>query len=75
MQAGQQVRLKQNPGKIGVITVQSKSRGGLTRLQVQFPGDSEWLPSGSLELVEENESLDVVEQLEKGRFGKVEYLR
>ncbi|WP_422460452.1 SNF2-related protein [Endozoicomonas sp. ALB115] len=75
MEAGQKVRLKQNPGKVGILTGKEKKLGGRLRLQVRFAESNEWCPERSLEIVESDDRPDVVDLLEKSRFGRAQDLR
>ena len=70
MEAGTQVRLVGDPSRIGVLT--GRKRG--TRLQVQFPNTTSFVPEDQLEAVEKV-STDPFELLEQGRLGRAIDLR
>lgn len=73
MKAGQRVRIKSAPDRIGVLTDDKQIVAGKTRWRVQFPEGSQHIPERNLELVEDNESL---ESLINGlKFGDPSQLR
>ncbi len=74
MEAGTQVRLKSNPGRVGVLTGQSRERGPIINLQVQFPDNAQYVPSDQLEVVEDGPE-DPIDLLKAGKVGEVSDLR
>ena len=72
--SGSRVRLRKDPGRVGVVTGKTRSYGPRVRLQVQFPDRADWLPDYELELVND-ELNDVYELLARGRFGRADDLR
>jgi hypothetical protein len=74
MQAGQQVRLIHDPGRIGVVTGKTVVRKDVTLWLVQFPKGSDWVPEDQLEVLPD--SLEhPVELLKRGRVGATADLR
>ena len=67
-EAGQEVRLKHDPGRVGVATGRTRELGGVRRWQVRFPGGPQYVPADQLEAigVGGDDSLDL---LERGRLG------
>ena len=74
LQAGVRVRLKHNPGRIGVLTGETREYGGLRRWKVTFPEGIQYVPEDQLELVGEGGD-DPVDLLEQARFGDGVVLR
>jgi len=72
--SGTRVRLKKDPGRIGVTTGKTRPLGKRLILQVQFPDRAEWQPEYELESVD-NDNADVFELLRKRRFGRADDLR
>ncbi len=73
-EAGQQVRLKHDPGRVGVVTNRTRTRGGIRRLQVRFANGAQYVPEDQLEGIgsEGDDSLDL---LKRGRIGNAGDLR
>ncbi len=69
---GTRVRVRQDPGRVGVITGQTMQVGGGTYWQVVFPDGAQYMSENQLECVEANDPLDLVAQ---GRFGRSGDLR
>ena len=72
--SGTRVRLKKDPGRIGVTTGKTRPLGKRLILQVQFPDRTEWQPEYELESVD-NDNADVFQLLRKRRFGRADDLR
>lgn len=71
--AGARVRVKADPGRIGVLTGRNKERGGRILQQVSFPDGVSYIPEDQLEFLPEVE--DPIELLRKGRLGRANDLR
>ena len=74
LQAGVRVRLKHNPGRIGVVTGETREYGGLRRWKVAFPEGIQYVPEDQLEMVREGGD-DPLDLLERARFGDGVVLR
>jgi superfamily II DNA or RNA helicase len=74
MQAGTRVRLRANPGRVGVIIGEPKIRADRKKYQVQFPDGANWHSDSQLETVEEM-AADPLELFEQGRLGRAKDLR
>lgn len=74
LQPGTRVRLKGDPGRIGVLTGKTKSRVSHTLHQVVFPDGTSWVPKDQLEIVPEGPEhpLDLLQQ---GKIGLARDLR
>lgn len=72
--AGTQVRLKTDPGQVGVTTGRSRLRGNSVSYHVQFPGRADYTPDFELELVSDDDN-DVFQLLSQGRYGGINDLR
>jgi superfamily II DNA or RNA helicase len=73
-QSGERVRIKTDPGRVGVLTPRTSVRGGLTYVQVLFPEGARYIPEDQIEPVAEG-SDDPVELLARGRLCGVSDLR
>ena len=73
-EAGQQVRLKQDPGRIGVVTKKIRDYGGARRLFVRFANGGQYVPEDQLEEIGP-EGDDPLDLLERGRLGDAADLR
>ena len=73
-EAGQQVRLKHDPGRVGVVTNRTRARGVIRRLQVRFADGAQYVPEDQLEGIgsEDDDALDL---LKRGRLGDAADLR
>ena len=71
--AGQTVRLKDDPTSIGTITGQTKERSGNIYYKINFSNHSGYQPEHSIETFGEQE--DWEELLEKKKFGRPSNLR
>jgi len=74
MEAGTQVRLVHDPGRVGVLTGKKRQQGPRTRYQVRFPNRSQYVPERQLEVVD-GLSDDPIDLLEAGKFGAESDLR
>ena len=75
MQAGDKVRLKANPGRVGILGNETDGPSSRLRVLVTFlDGDEEFVLKGSLEKVEK-EVVGPYAMIEKGRYGRVKDLR
>ena len=75
MQAGQRVRIKSDPGRIGVLTGKTREiAGGLLYWQVQFPDRSSFQLDDGLELVPDTLE-HPVDLLRDGKLGRAKDLR
>lgn len=73
-EAGAQVRLKSDPGKIGTLSGRTRDRLGEKVHFVQFPGRPSWHDQSSLELCE-SELIDYFSMLQKKQFGRTNDFR
>lgn len=64
---GQRVRLKHDPGRIGVITGKTRKYGAV-RWQVSFPEGMHYVPYDQLEVVKQGGD-DPLDLLQRGMFG------
>src|SRR4030042_6425993 len=75
MEAGQRVRLKSDPGRVGVLTGRLRELGNKRlQYQIMFPEGSSYQPDYEIEVID-SESDDPFVLLEKGHFGRVSELR
>ena len=75
MRPGDRVRLRSDPGRIGVLTGKSRERpAGVVRYQVVFPDTTSWVPEDQIELLAEGPQ-GPIELLEAGRLGRSTDLR
>lgn len=72
--AGALVRIRTDPGRTGTTTGRNRTRPDHVVYQVRFPEGPSYVPGYELELVND-ESNDVYDLLEKGRFGGINDLR
>ena len=67
MEVGQQVKLKSDPTRKGVLTGKFHFIGSIRRLQVQFPNGPQSYPEKMLDLIEDvSASEDPLELLKEG---------
>lgn len=71
--AGTQVCLKTAPGRIGRVTGKMQQRAGRVRYEVDFGDCREYIGSGNIEVVEEDE--DIYTLIQRGKYGTVKHLR
>jgi superfamily II DNA or RNA helicase len=74
MNAGQRVRLINDPGRVGILTGRTLERVGLTRWEVQFPDGASYVPEDQLEVLAEVPE-HPVELMRRGRLGLAADLR
>lgn len=71
---GNQVRLRTDPGRAGVITGKVREQAGTKKYQVVFPDGKSYQPEYELELLPEEKG-DAWDLLEEKRFGRLSDLR
>lgn len=71
---GNQVRLRNDPGRMGVLTGKVREQAGTQKYQVMFPDGKSYQPEYEIELVQDDHS-DPWDLLEHRRFGRVSDLR
>lgn len=74
MNPGTRVRLISDPGRQGITTGQSRSRGGRVFWQVSFLDSSQYIAEKQLEMVC-GETEDALDLLKQGKFGRARDLR
>ena len=74
LKAGDKVRLKSDPTRIGILSGDEQVWGGIRRLLVSFDDEDQFLPEGALELVDGGPVNPFV-MLQKGQYGHVGDLR
>lgn len=74
MIAGTRVRLSSDPGRIGIVTGQSRQRGGRQFWQVMFPDGSQYISEKQLDTISD-EKEDGLDLFRKGKFGRARDLR
>lgn len=74
LEKGTQVRLRNDPGRQGVITGKVREQAGTRKYQVMFPEGKSYQPEYELEVIEDDDS-DPYELLSAGRFGRAADLR
>jgi hypothetical protein len=72
--AGDKVRLINDPGRVGILTGRTLSRAGVTLWQVHFADSTTYVPEDQLEAVSEVPE-HPVQLLERGRLGAAADLR
>ncbi len=70
---GNRVRVKKDPGRIGVLTGKIKERGDLVLRQVFFPDITQYIPEDQIECLPDVS--DAIELLASGKLGRVSDLR
>ncbi len=65
---GQEVRLKHDSGRVGVITGRTRQLAGVHRWQVQFPGARQFVPEDQLEATGDSGD-DALDLLKRDRLG------
>ncbi|MBC2710640.1 MAG: DEAD/DEAH box helicase [Desulfosarcina sp.] len=68
------VRLKSDPGRVGVITGRTRQRAGKTLWQVRFPEGAEYQRDSYLEVISAQD-YDPLDLLGQGKFGRAKDLR
>lgn len=74
MNKGDQVRLKDNPGRTGVVVAGPRCRAGSMKYQVQFPDRADWHTESLLE-IENTSNDDALDSFKKGILGRASDLR
>ena len=74
MEPGTTVRLKADPGRVGIITGKVRERAGKKSWQVRFPDGASYYREVHLEVLSDVEE-DPVELLQKGKLGRARDLR
>lgn len=75
MKAGEKIRLKASPSRVGMLTGRELVKAGKKRLQVNFfDGTDEFVLEGAIERVTQENS-DPYAMFREGRYGPVEHLR
>ena len=72
--AGDLVRLKSDPGRVGVLTGKTRMFAAKTRWQIRFPDGAEYHPNSYFEVVP-NQDDDPIDLLTQGKFGRAKDLR
>lgn len=72
-EVGDTVRIKSDPGAVGVFAGPTRQQGPILKLKVVFPTGTRWVPEDQLEA--EAEEADILDDLRSGRFGTAEDLR
>jgi superfamily II DNA or RNA helicase len=73
LEPGKRVRVKKDPGRIGILTGKKKERGDLILHQVFFPDTVSYIPEDQIECLPDIS--DPVELLASGKLGRVADLR
>ncbi len=68
MIAGDRVRVRSAPDRVGVLTADVQIIGDSSRWLVQFPDREQRFPESNLELVSDNESIESL--LDNGSYGR-----
>ncbi len=69
MDAGQRVRLVDDPGRLGVFTGRTTERSGRTFAQVAFPDRNDWVPLDQIEEVRERGE-SPIDLFRRGRLAR-----
>src|SRR5687767_11227536 len=71
---GKRIRLKGDPGRVGVLTGEQRARAHTPHLQIVFPDVTSWIPIDQIELLPESAEhpLDLLRQ---GKLGMARDLR
>lgn len=72
-EAGNRVRVKTDPGRIGVLTGKTRDRAERVYHQVVFPDATSFFPADEIECLPDIS--DPLELLEKGKLGRTSDLR
>ena len=71
---GDRVRMRNDPGRIGTLTGQTRERAGVTHFQVSFSTSQSYIPEDQLECVTEGGN-DPISDLSEGRLAMGSDLR
>ena len=74
MDPGQRIRLKSDPGRVGVLTGKSRERADIVWWQIVFTDGPSYQPEYELELISDDNG-DPYTLLAEGRFGRITDLR
>jgi hypothetical protein len=74
MQPGTAVRLIADPGRVGVVTGRTRSRGGNAYWQIRFPDHADYYRGIHLESISEEDD-DPIDLLRQGKLGRAKDLR
>jgi len=74
VKSGIRVRLKGDPGRVGVVTDKKREREGLVYWQVQFPDLAQYVPEDQLEQLPDGAE-DPLDLLAEGKLGRAIDLR
>ena len=75
MQVGISVRIKADPGRIGITTGRSRQTSNKTKWQVRFPDGMTYVLESQLEIIADQASEDPLDLLEAGKLGRARDLR
>jgi len=73
LEPGSSVRIKSDPGRVGVLTNKTRQRGSITLRQIVFPDGAQYIPEDQLEY--DQEILDPLDLLKQGKLGRSGDLR
>ncbi|MXZ70797.1 MAG: DEAD/DEAH box helicase [Acidobacteria bacterium] len=68
LETGARVRLKHDPGRVGVVGSKTREFGGTRRWQVVFAEGTQYVPADQLEAVRDGGD-DAIDLLQRGRLG------
>ena len=68
LEAGARVRLKHDPGRVGVVSGKTREFAGTRRWQVVFAEGAQYVPADQLEAVKDGGD-DAIDLLQRGRLG------
>ena len=74
MEPGKLVRLKADPGRIGVITGRTRTRGDNIYWQIRFPDRADYYRNIHFEVISDEDD-DPIELLRQGKLGRAKDLR
>lgn len=74
MEPGTTVRLRADPGRVGIVTGKTRIRSGKTLWQIRFPDGADYHRDVHLEIIS-NEDDDPIELLHHGKLGRAKDLR
>src|SRR5262245_26190083 len=74
LEVGARVRLRNDPGRVGVVLPKIREQGSLRKRQISFPEGVQYVPEDQLEPVQEGGD-DPLDLLERGRLADALDLR
>jgi hypothetical protein len=74
LEPGASVRLKADPGRVGIITGKKRERAGKVLWQVRFPDGTSYYREVHIEVLSEVQE-DPIELLRQGKLGRARDLR